>query len=134
MVGRFIGAIVMQRIAAGTVLAFNGACSIILILLAVVLDGSVAMWSILAVGLFNSIMFPTIFSLAINDLGDAASHGAGVLCLAIVGGAIIPLVQGILADFLGVQLSFILPVFCYVYIAYYGLIGSKPMMTLKEGT
>lgn len=134
MVGRFIGAIVMQRIAAGKVLAFNGACSIIFILLAVVLDGSVAMWSILAVGLFNSIMFPTIFSLAINDLGDAASHGAGVLCLAIVGGAIIPLVQGILADLVGVQLSFILPIFCYVYIAYYGLIGSKPMMTLKEGS
>jgi len=134
MVGRFIGAIVMQHIAAGKVLAFNGACSISLILLAVFLDGPVAMWSILAVGLFNSIMFPTIFSLAINDLGDAASHGAGVLCLAIVGGAILPLIQGVLADLVGVQLSFILPVFCYAYIAYYGLIGSKPVNTLKEGS
>jgi len=134
MVGRFIGALVMQRIAAGKVLAFNAACSISLILLAVFLDGPVAMWSILAVGLFNSIMFPTIFSLAINDLGDAASHGAGVLCLAIVGGAIIPLFQGVLADLVGVQLAFILPIFCYVYIAYYGLIGSKPVTILKEGS
>jgi len=133
MVGRFIGALVMQRIAAGKVLAFNAAFSILLILLAVFLDGPVAMWSILAVGLFNSIMFPTIFSLAINDLGDAASHGAGVLCLAIVGGAIIPLIQGVLADFIGVQLAFILPIFCYGYIAYYGLVGSKPVTILKEG-
>jgi len=134
MVGRFIGALVMQHIAAGKVLAFNAACSISLILLAVVLDGPVAMWSILAVGLFNSIMFPTIFSLAINDLGDAASHGAGVLCLAIVGGAIIPLIQGVLADLIGVQLAFILPIFCYAYIAYYGLVGSKPVTILKEGS
>ncbi|WP_252097492.1 sugar MFS transporter [Pseudoalteromonas sp. NBT06-2] len=134
MLGRFIGALIMQHIAAGKVLAVNAACSISLILLAVFLDGPVAMWSILAVGLFNSIMFPTIFSLAINDLGDAASHGAGVLCLAIVGGAIIPLIQGVLADLVGVQLAFILPIFCYAYIAYYGLIGSKPVTILKEGS
>lgn len=125
MVGRFIGALIMQRIDAGKMLCFNAICIILLLALAVTSQGAIAMWSILAIGLFNSIMFPTIFSLAINKLGDAASHGAGVLCLAIVGGAIVPLLQGVLADVLGVQLAFILPIFCYVYIAYYGVKGSK---------
>ena len=83
------------------------------------------MWSILLVGLFNSIMFPTIFSLALNGLGKHTSQGSGVLCLAIVGGAIIPLFQGMLADTIGVQMAFILPIFCYVFIAYYGISGSK---------
>ena len=125
MVGRFIGALVMQRIAAGKVLAFNAVSAICLLAITISLSGNIAMWAILAVGLFNSIMFPTIFSLALNQLGDATSHGAGVLCLAIVGGAIVPLLQGFLADNIGVQLSFILPAACYIFIAYYGLSGSK---------
>lgn len=126
MVGRFIGAAVMQKISAQKVLCFNGVCSILLLLMAILLDGQIAMWSILAVGLFNSIMFPTIFSLAIQDLGEYTSHGSGVLCLAIVGGALLPLLQGMLADTVGLQLAFILPVLCYAYIVYYGKSGSIP--------
>jgi len=126
MVGRFIGAAVMQKIPANKVLGFNSVMAILLVCGAIVFDGNVAMWSILAVGLFNSIMFPTIFSLAIHELKDVTSHGAGVLCLAIVGGAIIPLIQGILADTLGIQLAFILPAVCYGYILFYALSGSKP--------
>ena len=133
MVGRFIGAFVMQYIPAGKVLTFNALMVIALLSMAITLDGAVAMWAILAVGLFNSIMFPTIFSLAIQDLGAATSNAAGVLCLAIVGGAILPLLQGVLADSIGVQLAFILPAICYVYIAYYGLIGSKPVTTTQQG-
>lgn len=133
MIGRFIGAAVMQHVPAGKVLAFNAVAVMVLLAVAITLDGVVAMWAILAVGLFNSIMFPTIFSLAINELGDATSHAAGVLCLAIVGGAIIPLGQGMLADSIGVQLAFILPALCYLYIAYYGLIGSKPVAKCQEG-
>ena len=129
MVGRFIGALLMQKIAAGKMLAFNASCSGLLLIIAITCDGQVAMWSILAIGLFNSIMFPTIFSLAINKLGNATSHGSGILCLAIVGGAIVPLLQGVLADSLGVQSSFILPIFCYFFIGYYGLFGSKPEET-----
>ena len=83
------------------------------------------MWSILAVGLCNSIMFPTIFSLAINGLGQHTSQGSGILCLAIVGGAIIPLLQGVLADSIGIQPAFFLPLICYFFIGYYGLVGSK---------
>lgn len=133
MVGRFIGAVVMQHIAAGKVLAFNAVMVIFLISMAIIFDGEIAMWSIIAVGLFNSIMFPTIFSLAIHGLGEATSNASGVLCLAIVGGAIVPLIQGVLADSIGVQLAFILPALCYVFIAYYGLSGSKPNTAIQEG-
>lgn len=133
MVGRFIGAFIMQHIAAGKVLAFNAFMVIALLMMAIMLDGEIAMWSIIAVGLFNSIMFPTIFSLAIQDLGDATSNAAGVLCLAIVGGAIVPLIQGVLADSIGVQLAFVLPALCYVFIAYYGVSGSKPITASQEG-
>ncbi|OBP14021.1 glucose/galactose MFS transporter [Rheinheimera sp. SA_1] len=126
MVGRFIGAAVMQKIAAGKVLAFNAVAAAVLVIVAMTTSGSVAMWAILAVGLFNSIMFPTIFSLAVTGLGKYTSQGSGVLCLAIVGGAIVPLLQGVLADTIGLQLSFILPVFCYAYICFYGLKGSVP--------
>ncbi|WP_033081253.1 sugar MFS transporter [Colwellia psychrerythraea] len=125
MVGRFIGAAVMQKIAAGKALCFNAALAVILILVAVFSSGTLAMVAILLVGLCNSIMFPTIFSLAIQGLGKHTSQASGILCLAIVGGAIIPLVQGLLADSVGVQPAFILPIFCYFFIAYYGLSGSK---------
>ena len=84
-----------------------------------------SMWSILAVGLFNSIMFPTIFSLALRDLGPHTSQGSGILCLAIVGGAILPLLQGVMADSMGLQVAFILPVVCYAFILFYGAKGSR---------
>jgi FHS family L-fucose permease-like MFS transporter len=126
MVGRFIGAALMQRVSASKLLAFNSMASIVLIAIAITTSGSLAMWSILLVGFFNSIMFPTIFSLALAGLGPQTSKGSGILCLAIVGGAFVPLMQGILADNIGLQLSFILPLTCYIYIAYYGLSGSKP--------
>ncbi|MFQ3265632.1 MAG: FHS family L-fucose permease-like MFS transporter [Colwellia sp.] len=127
MVGRFIGAAVMQKLAAGKVLAFSAALAMILIVITIFASGQLAMWAILLVGLFNSIMFPTIFSLAINGLGQHTSQGSGILCLAIVGGAILPLIQGVLADSIGLQHSFFLPIICYVFIAYYGLSGSKPV-------
>ncbi|MCW8877178.1 MAG: sugar MFS transporter [Kangiellaceae bacterium] len=125
MVGRFIGAAVLQKVAAGKVLFFHSIGAIVLVSLAIVSKGSFAMWCILGVGLFNSIMFPTIFSLAINGLGKCTSQGSGILCLSIVGGAIIPLLQGMLADTINLQIAFILPAICYIYIAYYALWGSQ---------
>jgi FHS family L-fucose permease-like MFS transporter len=125
MVGRFIGAAVMQKIDAGLVLFFNACCAILLLIVAIIASGSLAMWAVLLIGLCNSIMFPTIFSLALRGLKQHTSQGSGILCLAIVGGAIIPLLQGFLADTAGVQISFILPLLCFVFIAYYGLKGSK---------
>ncbi len=132
MVGRFIGAAVMQKVDAGKVLGFNAFAAVVLVTMTMFTSGALAMWSILLVGLCNSIMFPTIFSLALNSLGKHTSQGAGILCLAIVGGAIVPLFQGMLADTIGVQLSFILPVFCYGYIVYYGLRGATPRSALKQ--
>ncbi|MCL7999597.1 sugar MFS transporter [Brucella sp. 21LCYQ03] len=126
MIGRFIGAAAMRYVDDGKALAFNAAMAIILLLITVATTGHVAMWSVLAIGLFNSIMFPTIFSLALHGLGKHTSQGSGILCLAIVGGAIIPLIQGALADSVGIHLAFLMPIICYIYIAYYGLVGSKP--------
>ncbi|BFT31809.1 L-fucose:H+ symporter permease [Alteromonas sp. D210916BOD_24] len=125
MIGRFVGALVMQKVSGGTVLFFNACVAITLILLSILSSGEVALWSILGVGLFNSVMFPTIFSLALQQLGKDTPQGSGILCLAIVGGAIVPLLQGMLADSIGVTLSFLLPAMCYLYIAYYGLWGSR---------
>ncbi len=126
MVGRFIGAAVMQKVDAGKALAFNASAAVVLLALTMLTEGKLAMWTLLFVGLCNSIMFPTIFSLAIQGLKHLTSQGSGILCLAIVGGAVLPLAQGALADQIGVQQAFILPLICYIYIAYYGLIGSKP--------
>ncbi|MFB0999429.1 MAG: sugar MFS transporter [Colwellia sp.] len=125
MLGRFIGAAVMQKVDAGKTLAFNAVCSVILIAITLLSSGSIAMCAILLVGLFNSIMFPTIFSLALSGLGKHTSQGSGILCLAIVGGAILPLLQGFLADSTSVQFAFILPLICYLYIVFYGVKGSK---------
>ena len=124
MVGRFIGALAMRTIAPGRALAFNATMASILVLLTVFSSGTVAMWAIILVGLCNSIMFPTIFSLAIAGLGKHTSQGSGILCLAIVGGAVVPLLQGFLADSFGIQQAFLIGVACYAYIAFYGLKGS----------
>jgi FHS family L-fucose permease-like MFS transporter len=126
MVGRFIGAVVMRYIAPGKVLAFNAMVAALLVLTAMVFSGHVSMWAILAVGLFNSIMFPTIFTLAVDGLGKHTGQGSGILCMAIVGGAIVPVVQGAFADAIGIQMAFFLPILCYLYIVFYGLKGHIP--------
>jgi FHS family L-fucose permease-like MFS transporter len=125
MIGRFIGAAVMQKIQPGKALTFNAVTAAVLVLITILASGSVAMWSILSVGLFNSIMFPTIFSLAVNGLGKHTGQGSGILCSAIVGGALLPVVQGLFADRIGIQTAFFIPVICYLYIAYYGWKGHK---------
>ncbi len=120
MLGRFAGAAVMQKIRPAYVLAFNAVCAVLLVLLAIFSSGPLAMWSILAVGLCNSVMFPTIFALAISGLGQHTGQGSGILCASIVGGAILPVLQGVFADRIGIQTAFFLPVLCYGYIAFYG--------------
>ncbi len=120
MVGRFIGFAVMRTVSPGKTLAFNSLAAIALVLAAVFGKGSVAMWAILAVGLCNSIMFPTIFSMALNGLGKHTGQGSGILCMAIVGGALVPFAQGAMADAMGVQTSFLLPAACYAFILYFG--------------
>ena len=120
MVGRFIGFAVMRVASPGKTLACNALLAIALILTATFGQGSVAMWAILAVGLCNSIMFPTIFSMALHGLGKYTGQGSGILCMAIVGGALVPFAQGAIADASGVQISFLLPAACYAFILYFG--------------
>ena len=123
MVGRFIGAAVLRKVKPGHVLAFNATCAILLLLVAMSLSGRVAMWAVLGIGLFNSIMFPTIFTLGVARLGRHTGEGSGVLCMAIVGGAIVPVIQGYFADTTGLLASFFVPAICYAYIVFYGLKG-----------
>jgi FHS family L-fucose permease-like MFS transporter len=126
MIGRFIGSGVQRRINAGKVLTFNAVIASALVIISMLTFGQLAMWAILAVGLFNSIMFPTIFTLAIDGLGKHTGQASGILCTAIVGGAILPVVQGVFADKIGIHHAFFIPVLCYLYIAYYGIKGYKP--------
>ncbi|AXA92922.1 sugar MFS transporter [Massilia sp. YMA4] len=120
MVGRFIGFAVMRTVSPGKALAFNAVCSMLLILVAIFGSGQLAMWAILAVGLCNSIMFPTIFSMALHGLGRQTGQASGLLCMAIVGGALVPFAQGALADASGIQVSFFVPLACYAFILYFG--------------
>ncbi len=125
MVGRFIGSAVLQKLRAGSVLGIVAIVAALLVATSMLSFGSVAMWTIILVGLFNSVMFPSIFTLGIAGLGPLTSKGSGLLVAAIVGGAIIPVVQGAIADNIGIHHAFVLPVLCYAYIAYYGFKGSK---------
>ncbi|MFC3626017.1 sugar MFS transporter [Vogesella amnigena] len=126
MLGRFIGSALMRRVAASKVLACNALLSVALIALAMLAGGKLAMYSLLAVGLCNSIMFPTIFSLALNGLGRDTGAGSGVLCMAIVGGALLPLLQAGVADSISLLASFSVPLLCYLFILFYGAAGYKP--------
>jgi len=126
MIGRFLGAGLLRRIKPGNLLGLCAICAATLVSASMLLGGHTAMWSILAVGLFNSIMFPTIFSLGVAELGPLTGNGSGVLTMAIVGGAILPVIQGVIADHVGIHHAFFLPVLCYLYILFYGLRGSRP--------
>ncbi len=120
MIGRFIGFGVMRFVRAGLVLSVCATACILLVLFATFTTGHAAMWALIGVGLFNSIMFPTIFTMALHKLGNFTSQGSGLLCMGIVGGAIVPYMQGALADTVGLQLSFLLPAICYLFIFYFG--------------
>src|ERR1700730_13223001 len=126
MVGRFIGSGLLQKIKTGHLLGICAVCAAALVTLSMLTSGHFAMWSIILVGLFNSIMFPSIFTLGVAELGPLTGDGSGVMIMAIVGGALIPLAQGALADRLGIHHAFFLPVICYLYILFFALSGSKP--------
>lgn len=141
MIGRFIGAGLMTKINPGKTLGVAGLINIALIIISTQTSGMVSMVSMVSIGLFNSIMFPTIFTLAIKGLGDLTSQGSSYLVMAIVGGALIPLAVGYVADLYvpldlldvekesfnneGLKVAYLVPIVCYAYIAYYGFVGSK---------
>jgi FHS family L-fucose permease-like MFS transporter len=125
MVGRFVGSYVLSKVSPRMVLAANAFIAALLVCVSMATTGNVATISILAIGFFNSIMFPTIFTLGIEGLGPLTGEGSGLLNTAIVGGAIIPLVQGFIADRIGIHHAFFLPAICYLYIVFFALKG-KP--------
>lgn len=127
MVGRFVGAFLLRWIRTGRLLGICAVIACALVLTSTFTTGPIAMWTIIAVGLCNSIMFPGIFTLGISGLGPLTGDASGMLVAAIIGGAIIPELQGVMADHLGLHISFLLPAVCYIYIAFYGWNGSKPM-------
>jgi MFS transporter, FHS family, L-fucose permease len=126
MIGRFIGSGLLQKMKAGQLLAICSVCAAGLVAISMLSTGHFAMWSIILVGFFNSIMFPSIFALGVAELGPLTGDGSGIMIMAIVGGAIIPLAQGAIADRIGIHHAFFLPVLCYLYILYFALSGSRP--------
>jgi FHS family L-fucose permease-like MFS transporter len=127
MVGRFIGSFLLRLFAPGKVLACAAAAVIILLTISANTAGLVSGWSLLAIGLFNSIMFPTIFTLASEGLGTRAAEGSGVICMAIVGGAVVPLVMGNAADLWGLKLALVVPAACYMTILGFGWFARRPL-------
>lgn len=130
MIGRFVGSVVLQKVRTGTLLGFAAAVAFLLVVASILTTGPVAMYTILAVGFFNSIMFPSIFALGLTGLGELTSKGSSLMVQAIVGGAILPYLYGKAADHIGYQHAFAIPAVCYIFIAFYGFASTRrPMMT-----
>jgi FHS family L-fucose permease-like MFS transporter len=130
LVGRLLGAGIMTRVKAGKLLGIFGVTAAVLITISMFTSGEIAIATLVLCGFFNSVMFPNIFTLGIAGLGPMTSKGSGLIMTAVVGGAIVPLAIGALADKVGIQHSFVIPIICYLYIAYYGLVGHKPSRTV----
>jgi FHS family L-fucose permease-like MFS transporter len=126
MVGRFIGSALLQKVSTRGLLGICAVCAAALVGISMLTTGHLAMYSIILVGFFNSIMFPSIFTLGVAELGPLTGDGSGVMIMAIVGGAIIPVAQGAVADRIGIHHAFFLPVLCYLYILFFALSGSRP--------
>ena len=132
LVGRLLGSWVLTKIQSGKLLGLFGFAATLSVLVSMYSSGQVAIWAIVICGFFNSIMFPNIFALGIAGLGPMTSKGSGLIMTAVVGGAIIPPLIGAAADKLGsIQHAFMIPAFCYIFIAYYGLWGSKPKQSVQ---
>ncbi|HEY2469449.1 MAG TPA: sugar MFS transporter [Terracidiphilus sp.] len=130
LIGRLLGSWVLTKIKSNMLLGAFGFIAASLLVVSMVSSGLLAIWTVVLCGFFNSIMFPNIFALAIKGLGPMTSKGSGLVMTAVVGGAVIPPLIGAAADRVGIQHAFFIPIFCYVYIAYYGLWGSKPSRTV----
>lgn len=134
MVGRFIGSALLQKLNPRKMLAVVASIASLLVVVTILSSGHMAMWTIILVGLFNSVMFPIIFTLGIDGLGKLTSQGSSVLVMAIVGGAIVPVIQGAFADAIGIHTAFFIPALCYLYVLFYGLKGSKHNLVTPEAT
>jgi FHS family L-fucose permease-like MFS transporter len=126
MAGRLVGSAIMKWIKAQLMLVVLGLAGTALLLTSMFTHGYIAIWTLVLCGVANSIMYPTIFALGVAELGPLTSKGSGVVTIGNVGGAVIPPIFGLLADKMGIQYAFIVPIVAYLYVAYYGLAGYKP--------
>jgi FHS family L-fucose permease-like MFS transporter len=131
MVGRFLGSIAMRFVPAERVLALASVGAGLVILVASLGTGHLAMWALISVGLFHSIMFPTIFTLGIRGLGPLTEEGSGLLIMAIAGGSLV-VFQGVLADTFGLQSSFLLTAMCELYVLFYAVWGALPTGSVER--
>ncbi len=129
LVGRLLGSWMLTKIKAGKLLGAFGIAAAALLSTSMITHGWAAIWTLVLCGFFNSIMFPNIFALGVAELGPLTSKGSGLIMTACLGGAVVPFLLGALADKMGIQHAFVLPVLCYLYIASYGMWGSKPVRT-----
>jgi FHS family L-fucose permease-like MFS transporter len=125
MIGRFVGSYILSEARPGVVLMISAVCACALALVSSQSAGLLAAGSLIAVGLFNSIMFPTIFALASENLGEEKPNGSALLCMAIVGGAIVPEITGAVADATKLATALFVPAACYVWIAIYGVLTAR---------
>jgi FHS family L-fucose permease-like MFS transporter len=130
LVGRLLGSWMLTKIHAGRLLGIFGLLAVTCVLISIGTSGPVAVWSLILCGFFNSIMFPNIFALGITGLGPMTSKGSGLIMTAVVGGAVIPVILGGLVDHFGFRPAAMLPMICYIYIAFYGFVGHKPTRTI----
>ncbi len=130
LVGRLLGSWVLTKIKSGKLLGVFGVIAALLMVISMMSSGQLAIWTLVLCGFFNSIMFPNIFALGIAGLGPMTSKGSGLIMTAVVGGAVIPFLIGAAADRMGIQHAFIIPIICYLFIAYYGIWGHKPKRTI----
>ncbi len=129
LIGRLLGSWMLTRISSGRLLGTFGIAAAMFLSASTLTSGEIAIWTLVLCGFFNSIMFPNIFALGVAGLGPMTSKGSGLMMTACLGGAVIPFLLGALADQIGIQHAFVLPLLCYLFIAYYGLWGSKPAQT-----
>lgn len=128
LVGRLLGSWILTRVQSGKLVGLFAFCGAALLGVSMVTSGQTAIWALVLCGFFNSILFPNIFTLGIAGLGPMTGKGSGLIMTAVVGGAVIPYLLGALADKVGIQHAFVLPILCYLYIAWYGMWGSKPKL------
>lgn len=134
MIGRFGGSAMMKYIPAPRLLSIFAGGALICICIALTASGAVPIWSVVLIGFFHSIMFPTIFALGIKDLGDYTKLGSSLLVMAIIGGSILPAIMGYISDHSSIQRAFVVPLCCYLYILYFGARGYRPAGRAPDGT
>ncbi len=132
MVGRFIGFVALRRVRQAKALAFVSVMAVLFIATAIFGHGPLALWTLVSCGLFNSVMWPCIFPMSLEGVGRHTSQASGILVTMVVGGAIVPELQGLLADRFGYQSSFLIVLACYFYILFFALYGHRPAYDPEE--